>query len=371
MRAVLGSILLALAAPAAASPEPSFAPYEVHRLVDGVRIMAQPPDHLAFASSNIVLIEQADGVVVVDSGWTRHDGDLIVRYIRSFTAKPVKALIFTHWHNDHIQGASQIRAAWPHVRIIATAGTRDGIAGPAGTQGLGFTPNPAADATLAKQMRDAAADADKRGAEAATPWLKLRYARMAREFREGIPAEVGTHFVAPTEILGDADIVIDDPRLPVQVMFLGRANTAGDAVVWLPNQRLVASGDIVVSPVPFGFGSYPGEWIETLKKVRALGFDVLVPGHGQPQEDSGYIDRLIATITEIRTQVARLAGEGLTLDQVRARFDAKAAFAVFGAMPRREPAFDALWLHPMIENAYKEAKGIPIVQGEGELPGGS
>jgi hypothetical protein len=41
---------------------------------------------------------------------------------------------------------------------------------------------------------------------------------------------------------------------------------------------------------------------------------------------------------------------------------------MLGAAPRRKPAIDAMWLRPMIENANQEAKGIPIVQGEGELP---
>ena len=43
-------------------------------------------------------------------------------FIRSITRKPVKALLYTHWHNDHPQGGSEIRAAWPRVRIISTAG---------------------------------------------------------------------------------------------------------------------------------------------------------------------------------------------------------------------------------------------------------
>ena len=62
-------------------------------------------------------------MVVIDSGLTRADGRRAVEFIRSITRKPVKVLLYTHWHNDHPQGGSEIRAAWPRVRIISTAAT--------------------------------------------------------------------------------------------------------------------------------------------------------------------------------------------------------------------------------------------------------
>lgn len=366
LRAFLGSLLLAVAG-VPASAEPEYSPFVTTQLADGVHLMSTPPDYLAFTVSNILIVEQSDGVVIVDSGATRRDGDQIVRYVRALTSKPAKALIYTHWHNDHLHGASQIRDAWPKIRVIATEGTRAGIDGPARSEGLDYKPNPAAVATISKQLEESVSQAEAAAAAATTPWMRKRYTRMAAENRAGIAAFVGTHFVAPTEILRD-EIVIDDPDLPVHVRFLGRANTDGDAIVWLPNQRLVATGDVVVSPVPFGFGSYPGDWIRTLEAIKALEFDTLVPGHGLPQSGTSYVDRLIASLTDVRSQVGRLAGQGMTLAQVREKVDFSGQTAMLGAAPRRKPAIEAMWLRPMIENAYKEAKGIPIVQGEGELP---
>lgn len=359
----------AQAAPAAERDASPYAPFEIIRLVEGVRVMATPPDYLGFAVSNVTIVEQADGLVVVDSGIVRTDGDAIVRYVRSFTDKPVKALIFTHWHNDHPQGASQLRAAWPQMRVIATEATRRGIDGPARSLGLAYEPSPRWDATVTAQLTETLQFAER---EMANPQLdayrRHRYQRMAETYRQRMRDLAGTYLVAPTEILSD-EIVIADTLRPVHIRFLGRANTDGDAIVWLPNQRLVATGDVVVSPIPFGFGSYPGEWIETLRRIKALEFEILVPGHGLPQSDSGYIDRLIATLTDIRTQVGALAAQGLTLNQVRERVDFSAQTAIFGSSPRRRAGFQPNWLNPMIENAYKEAKGIPIVQGEGTLPG--
>ncbi|MBC7987620.1 MAG: MBL fold metallo-hydrolase [Sphingomonadaceae bacterium] len=369
-RASIFAAVLAMAAPTRAqeSQAPDLAPYHAAQFIDGVRLMAPPPDYLGFATSNILIVEQQDGIVVVDSGFARADGDRVVAYVRSFTDKPVKALIITHWHNDHPQGASQIREAWPDVRIIATEQTRFGIDGPARSLGLAYQPSPEWEAAVTAQINEGVAADEAQAANAEHDALqRQRFARRARQFRERIPDIAGTHLVAPTEILRD-EILIDDPERPVRVLFLGRANTDGDAIVWLPNQRLVATGDVVVSPIPFGFFSYPADWIEALGRIKALEFELLVPGHGLPQSDSAYVDRLVATITDIRTQVGALAAQRLTLEQVRERVDFSAQTAIFGPTNRRRVAFEGLWLRPMIENAWKEARGIPIVQGEGEAP---
>jgi glyoxylase-like metal-dependent hydrolase (beta-lactamase superfamily II) len=67
----------------------------------------------------------------------------------------------------------------------------------------------------------------------------------------------------------------------------------------------------VVHPVPYGFGSFPKEWIATLDKLAAFDFDLLVPGHGAIQRDSAYIRRLQALLTEVRRQVGVIGSAGL------------------------------------------------------------
>ena len=118
--------------------------------------------------------------------------------------------------------------------------------------------------------------------------------------------------------------------------------------------------------IPFGFFSYPESWIGVLGKLKALDFALLVPGHGEPQRDAAYLDRLIGTITDIRAQVGPLAKQGLSLDEVRKRVDFSKQSDIFGTTPRLRLAFENLWLTPMVENAWNEARGVPIVQGEGE-----
>ena len=133
-------------------------------------------------------------------------------------------------------------------------------------------------------------------------------------------------------------MLLDDRDQPVKLMYLGKANTDGDLVAWLPKQKIIATGDIVVSPYPYGFGSFPADWIETLKKIKALGFTTLLPGHGEPQTDTTYIDNLIAAITDIRAQVGPLAKQGLSKEEIKKKVDfSKSASIVWANGARQSP----------------------------------
>jgi len=172
----------------------------------------------------------------------------------------------------------------------------------------------------------------------------------------------GTHLVLPTETFAE-ELLLDDPVRPVRLMHLGRANTDGDALAWLPNERIVVTGDVVVWPTPFGFFSFPEDWIGVLERLKAMDYALLVPGHGEPQADTAYLDRLIGTLRDVRAQVGPLARQGLTLEQVRERVDYSAQTDLFGDTPRKRRLFDVFWVTPITESAWHEARGEPIVQG--------
>ena len=133
---------------------------------------------------------------------------------------------------------------------------------------------------------------------------------------------------------------------------------------WLPRQCVLIAGDIVVAPFPFGFGSYPADWLRTIERLRAYEFKVLVPGHGPPQRDRAYLDRLTTAMTEVRAKVAPLAAQGLSLDDVRKRLDFTDQARTFvGDDPWLRRWFQDYWIAPFVASAYKEARQEPIIQG--------
>src|SRR5262249_3907268 len=150
------------------------------------------------------------------------------------------------------------------------------------------------------------------------PAIKAGWARSERLFTQYRLDMDGAVTLAPTEGFADR-LEIADARAPVQALFLGRANTDGDAVVWLPRQRILVTGDTVVAPFPFGFGSYPANWLQVIAKLRAYPFRTLIPGHGPPQRDRAYLDKLAAALTQVRTEVGPLAKQGVALPEVQRR----------------------------------------------------
>jgi glyoxylase-like metal-dependent hydrolase (beta-lactamase superfamily II) len=351
----------------AAVPLIDVRPFAAREIDPQVHLLSTPQDYYGPAVGNVSIIEQSDGYVLVDSGLSAGNGRTIVNYVKARSAKPVKAVVITHWHNDHPQGVSAIRQAWPKVRIIATAATKAGMLGPEVDELVGLEPGPQYVEKVQKLNAEQQATLDKLIADPATTSDRRERARKAKlDFAAFAATYSGTYIVPPTETF-DKELLIDDPVAPVQVMFLGRANTAGDAVVWLPRQKIVMSGDIVVWPTPFGFFSYPGEWVQTLGKLKALGYSTLIPGHGEPQTDTVYIDQLSGSIEDIRAQVGPLAKAGVPLEEVGRKVDFSRYAAVFGQTERMKTLFRAYWTDPMTENAWKEAKGLPIVQGEGEV----
>lgn len=342
-------------------------PYTARRIAPGVHLLATPPEYRGAATGNITIIEQSRGVVVIDSGLTRADGRRAVDYVRSITRLPVTAVIYTHWHNDHPQGASEISAAWPRVRVISTAATARTLRGARMLRYISLRPDERMETLFLNQAAGSIANAQT---QQRNPQLdeatRMRWARVERDMRQRTVDFRGTYLVLPTETF-TRELLLDDPVRPVRLIHPGRANTDGDAIAWLPNERIVVTGDIVVAPTPYGFFSFPGDWLRALDRIRALGFRTLIPGHGEPQTDSVYIDRLTATLTDLRAQIAPLARQGLSLEEVRQRVNWDAQRAVFGDTPRNRALFDAFWLTPMTINTWREARNEPFEQGDETL----
>ena len=369
-RAILAALLLAGPIPvAAAAPQPAaqaIEPFTARTVAPGVHLLTMPEAYRGPVVGNVTVVEQSDGYVLVDSGLTAADGRRIVAFVRSLSSKPVKAVLVTHWHNDHPQGVSSIREAWPGLRIIATEGTRRNLEGPA-MEEVGFAPNEPFETLLLNQASGAIAQAQVAMLNPDTDEAtRQRYRRMIDDFRRLMTDVRGTHLVRPTETFSD-ELLLDDQLRPIRLIHPGRANTDGDAVAWLPNERILVTGDIVVWPIPFGFYSFPGDWIGVLERLKAMDYRLLIPGHGEPQTDTAYLDRLIAAIGDIRAQVGPLARQGLGLDEIRERVDYSAQTAIFGDSPRHRQQFEGYWLRPMTVNAWIEARGAPMVQGDEQL----
>src|SRR5689334_12057209 len=98
--------------------------FKIVKLSDGVyaAIRTEPPG--LTVNGNSVFIINDDDVVVVDTTLTPGTAREIIAEIKKLTHKPVKYVINTHWHDDHIMGNAAYREAFPGVEFIAHTATR-------------------------------------------------------------------------------------------------------------------------------------------------------------------------------------------------------------------------------------------------------
>ena len=131
------------------------------------------------------------------------------------------------------------------------------------------------------------------------------------------------------------------------------ANTKGDLVIVLPDERIAMTGDIAITPVPFAFLSSPRAWGQTLDRLAALDVDTIVPGHGVPQTDKRFIRDLQAMLASVVEQVDAGLKAGLDLEALKKSVQVKPpAGSVYEKISTA--SFDRNFRLPAIESAVKE-----------------
>jgi glyoxylase-like metal-dependent hydrolase (beta-lactamase superfamily II) len=119
------------------------------------------------------------------------------------------------------------------------------------------------------------------------------------------------------------------------LMHFANAHTSGDLMVYLPEQRIVFTGDIITTNQMYTLihaeknGSSEG-WIQTVKGLVALNSDTFVPGHGDLQMKADLQKRL-ANVQSRREEIKKLVAQGKSLDQVKQALGETDAPAVPGA----------------------------------------
>lgn len=349
--------------------EPPSGPLQIiERVAPGVWSIHQRQPFELQPVGNVEVIEQRRSLVLIDGGASPGSAQRIVQLIRSVSSKPVTAIAITHWHSDHSLGVATLLKTWPDAEVIATDATRGHILGAPMAK---LYPESEPDAAKMKPFMDAiAATLDRLRQRSIDPSLpapiRAGYSAALVEFTL-YQKDIDGAFL-PAKISGfDGERILDDPVRPVHLRFLGPGNTDGDLIGWLPKQRIVATGDLVVSPIPYGFDSYGASWQSDLDKLVALHARVIIPGHGLPMHDDYYLNLLRGMLSDLRARMA-VIGRKESMDQ--ATKDLAPAFAQYqkrfaGDDPWLQRWFVTFWQNPISESLWKESRGVPVEQGGG------
>ena len=281
----------------------------VTKLAEGVYEIRHPDAPDTFPQSNTTVIIGEKAVLVVDSCLLPSTARQDIQQIKQWTEKPVTYLVNTHWHFDHTLGNATYAAAFPAIQIIAQRETQKTIAA--------FNPGaveryPQREESF-KKILESGKDFD------GTP-LTEAARRDYQHSLEGLAPVVaemkGATQLAPN-VAFDRELTIDLGNRVVQIKFLGRGNTAGDAVIYLPKEEILATGDLLDHPVPYMFGGFPVDFVKTLRVMMEIDAQTIVPGHGEVLHDKSYIELVANFQNAVNIEVEKLINEGKTLEEAR------------------------------------------------------
>ncbi len=297
------------AAPAAAAADVPAAPAKssghsvsrharsVGEAADGVYVILHKDGPDTNPQGNTTVIIGDRDVLVVDSGYLPSSAREDIAQIRQWTDKPVRYLVNTHWHPDHMRGNPTYAAAFPGLTILAhtvTPGLEEGFDVPNRARYR------ARIATLADQLKRGKGEDGKKLSEAERKSMSEELTgRQAafQEFENYVP-------VYPNVTFSDA-MTIDLGNRTVELRYYGKGHSAGDVVLYLPREHILVTGDLVATPIPYFFAGYPYDEIATLESLAAIDAQVVIPGHGEVMLDKTYLNRTIEVMKDVRDQVVR------------------------------------------------------------------
>jgi len=284
----------------------------VTQVAPGVYVIRHKDTVSGFPNGNTTVIIGDKDVLVVDSCYLASEARQDIAQIREWTSKPVRYLVNTHVHNDHTMGNGIYAEAFPSLLIIAHTETKIMIEGY-------LTEWYARHVRELAQHKQELATGNGEDGKPLTEEEKTNL-RDSVAGDEQAMAEFPNFVPRVPDLTFDREFDLDLGHQEVQIKYMGHGNTAGDAMVFLPKQKILVTGDLVVHPVPYLCSGYPAEWAGTLQRMIDLDPQIVIPGHGEALHDVAYMiqvkDLLTSVVSAVRKQFY-LQGNGVELENVR------------------------------------------------------
>lgn len=238
-------------------------------------------------TSNSGLVNRGGGLVI-DTFWDlAHTRQLIEQYAQVWK-EPARRVVNTHHNGDHCWG----NQLFPGAEIIGHRLCAEAFA----------RESP----EIMQAFRNSAGSEDPVAAELAAALREWDFS--------------GIELRSPTTLVEDRlDIDLDD--VPVQIIYVGPAHTAGDLIVYLPEQRVVFAGDVVFRfCTPIGWEGTYKRWMQALEEIAGLEPQVVVPGHGPLCGVEG-VREMREYLVYVYTEARRFFEAGLTEMAAARRID--------------------------------------------------
>jgi cyclase len=282
--------------------------FELKKVGDGVWAAVAAARYKV--NSNAAVIETNDGLVIVDTQSKPSAAQSLYKDIQGVSKKPVKKVINTHFHWDHWQGNQVYAQGNPGLEIIASERTKERMTDPNQTNG--------GVAFIEKQVASMPAEIDKIKSDIQKAPDAETKARLERNLAqaEGYLAELKTMKPpVPTRTVSNA-VTLKEGGREIQLLLLGRAHTDGDLFIYLPKEKVVATGDAVIDWMPFFNDGYPEDWIQTVAAIEKLDVNQVIVGHGDPAPKS-HLTYFRGYLTDLIGAVKKASADKMPLDDMK------------------------------------------------------
>ena len=311
------SLLCVLLIPVQSLAQDRVVESDTHRFIevaDGVWF-ATGTGSIYTMSNAMVLVGEFD-TLVVDSHVTPAAARALLDSLQVITDKPVRYLVNSHYHFDHAHGNQAFPAG---IEIIGHEFTRAKLSGDIGnvlTENTFKSFSDPVPATVATLERQAAAESEPaRKAE-----LTERH-RVQLEYMNAIAEVQPTPPNSTLETKMTLFQVVANGSREIQLRHFGRAHTGGDVVIYLPQEKVVFTGDMMLPGLAYMGDGHVDEWPASLEGLKTLDFDIWLPGHGPVMRTRDPIDNFQAYLRDLWDKASALHRRGVSAEEAAQQLD--------------------------------------------------
>jgi cyclase len=279
--------------------------FDIKPMAEGVYAAIAKPAYKLNCNAAIIFL--GDSVLVVDTHSKPSAARALIEQIKKLTPKPVKFVVNTHFHWDHYQGNEAYPSSWPAgVEIISSEATRQNI------QRIGIPRIKNEIVAMPQEIANL-----KRDLEKATGADQKKIIEENIRQAEAYFSELKLMQLTLPTMTFDRSLILRRGSRTVEILWLGLAHTDGDVFVFLPNEKVIVTGDALHGWTPFMGDSYPYEWIQTLDAAEKLDFHTALGGHGDVMHGKLRFELWKEYFQDLMDRTAAVYAEGASLDQAQ------------------------------------------------------
>jgi glyoxylase-like metal-dependent hydrolase (beta-lactamase superfamily II) len=263
----------------------------------------------------MVLVGEFD-TLVVDSHVTPAAAQALLDSIPMITDKPIRYLVNSHYHFDHAHGNQSFP---PGVQIIGHEFTRAKLSGE-----IGNVLEESTFKSFSDGVPSTVASLQRRAAEESDPARKAQLTeqhRVQSAYMDSIQDVVPTPPNITLEEKMTLFQVVAAGSREIQLLHFGRAHTGGDVVIYLPQERVVFTGDMMLPGLAYMGDGHVDEWPATLEGLKALEFDAWMPGHGPVMYSKEPIDHFQAYLKDLWDKTSKMYERNISADDAAQQID--------------------------------------------------